>query len=113
MVLFVVVFSVMLVGLVWCSLIPLWWIPLYLVMSVLTFIAYGIDKYKAKKGSLRVPESTLHIYSLLGGWMGAVCGQRVFKHKTLKQPFRKWFFISIGLNLACFMSMIALPYITG
>ena len=35
-------------------------IPLYLLMAgILTFIMFGIDKYKAKKAKWRIPESSL------------------------------------------------------
>ena len=76
-------------------------IVFYTALSILTFVAFGVDKYKAKYNKLRVPESTLHIYSLFGGWPGALVGQRLFRHKTLKQPFKKRLHISIFLNLMC------------
>ncbi len=37
---------------------------------------------------------------LVGGWPGAILGQQCFRHKTQKQPFRTWFFISVALNVA-------------
>lgn len=37
---------------------------------------------------------------LAGGWPGAILGQQCFRHKTQKQPFRTWFFISVALNVA-------------
>ena len=76
------------------------WIPIvYCVMSVFTFIAYGIDKRNAKKERTRIPESTLHIYAVLGGWPGALCAQKFFRHKTQKQPFKKWLLLTVVLNL--------------
>ncbi|PLK87111.1 DUF1294 domain-containing protein, partial [Klebsiella pneumoniae] len=35
-----------------------------------------------------------------GGWPGAILGQQCFRHKTQKQPFRRWFFVSVALNVA-------------
>lgn len=47
-----------------------------------------------------VPETTLLVLGLVGGWPGAILGQQCFRHKTQKQPFRTWFFISVALNVA-------------
>lgn len=44
----------------------------YLVLiNVITFLIYGIDKLKAKKGKWRIPEATLLLLSILGGSIGA------------------------------------------
>ena len=42
----------------------------------------------------------LLVLGLAGGWPGAILGQQCFRHKTQKQPFRTWFFISVALNVA-------------
>jgi uncharacterized membrane protein YsdA (DUF1294 family) len=70
----------------------------YVVLSVVTFVAYGLDKSAAEKGRWRTPENTLHLLSLLGGWPGALVGQRVFRHKTRKQPFRAIFWVTAIAN---------------
>jgi uncharacterized membrane protein YsdA (DUF1294 family) len=57
-------------------------------MSFATFVAYGLDKRRAGQGRRRVRESTLHWMALLGGWPGALAGQRFFRHKTKKLRFR-------------------------
>ncbi|WP_372767421.1 DUF1294 domain-containing protein [Pseudoalteromonas sp.] len=75
-------------------------------MSVFTFVVYGIDKYKAKRDKVRVPKSTLHIYSVIGGWPGAMIGQHVFRHKTVKKPFKRFFYGCIFVNLFCFVAYI-------
>lgn len=56
-------------------------------MSVATFIAYGLDKRRARRKTWRIPESTLHLMELLGGWPGALLAQQVFRHKTRKASF--------------------------
>lgn len=71
----------------------------FLLASVLTFVIYGGDKLAARKGWRRVPESTLLVFGLLGGWPGAIAGQQLFRHKTQKQPFKTWFVITVILNL--------------
>jgi uncharacterized membrane protein YsdA (DUF1294 family) len=58
-----------------------------LVISGVTFAAYGWDKRQAVVGGWRVPERALHILAFLGGWPGAWIGQRRFRHKTKKLSF--------------------------
>jgi len=72
----------------------------YLVMSVVAFVAYGIDKRAARGGGRRISEATLLILGLLGGWPGALLAQRRFRHKTRKQPFRTLFWLTVVANVA-------------
>lgn len=58
-----------------------------LLMSFFTFFVYGWDKRSAEKGTNRVPEKSLHLLELLGGWPGAIAGQQFFRHKTQKTLF--------------------------
>ncbi len=58
------------------------------VINLLTFIVYGADKRRARKGKWRVPEKTLFLLPLLGGSIGALLGMRVFHHKT-----KHWYFV--------------------
>lgn len=57
-------------------------------INLLTFIVYGADKHRARKGKWRVPEKTLFLLPLLGGSIGALLGMRVFHHKT-----KHWYFV--------------------
>lgn len=62
------------------------------IVSVITFIVYGIDKAKAKangEGShkRRVPERILLLLAFLGGAPGAAAGMLTFHHKTKKPKF--------------------------
>lgn len=70
-------------------------IGIYLIMSLITFVSYGIDKRAARKGTRRTRERTLHLMAVAGGWPGAFLGQRTFRHKTIKQPFRKIFWLTL------------------
>lgn len=56
-------------------------------LSLATFIAYGIDKRRAKKKLRRIPERTLHRFSWLGGVAGGWLGRQGFRHKTQKRGF--------------------------
>ncbi len=63
-------------------------IYLLLAINVITFILYGIDKLKAKKGKWRIPEATLLLLAVVGGSIGAWLGMKVWHHKTLHKKFR-------------------------
>ncbi len=56
-------------------------------MSVVTFAVYAWDKRRARRGGRRVPEQTLHMLAMLGGWPGAHVGRVVLRHKTRKRRF--------------------------
>lgn len=70
----------------------------YAVLSVITFAMYGIDKAAAGKGRRRTPEATLLFAGLIGGWPGALVAQRLFRHKTRKQPFQVIFWCGVVVH---------------
>lgn len=72
----------------------------YFVMSCVTFVAYGWDKRRAIRHASRVPEHTLHLLELLGGWPGALIAMSVFRHKTVKGSFRLVTFAIVLLHCA-------------
>lgn len=77
------------------------WIPVWsLLMSVLAYHLYAKDKAAAISGSQRIAENTLHIVSLLGGWPGALIARKKVRHKTIKQPFRTLFWLTVVLNIS-------------
>lgn len=64
-------------------------IPIYLLaINVISFIAFGLDKRKARKGQWRTPESTLLTLAIIGGSVGAWAGMKVWRHKTLHPKFK-------------------------
>lgn len=52
------------------------------VLSLITFIVYGVDKLKAKNGSYRTPEKALLGLSFIGGALGGILAMNLFRHKT-------------------------------
>ena len=66
--------------------------------SVASFIAYGIDKRRARKNQFRISEKKLHTLSLLGGWPGSYLAQQFFRHKTQKVSFRLVFWVIVFLH---------------
>lgn len=75
----------------------------YAIFSVCTFGAYALDKSAARSGQYRIPERSLHMVSLLGGWPGALIAQQVLRHKTTKQGFRELFWVTVVLNVVGFV----------
>ena len=75
-----------------------------IVINVITFLIYGIDKWKAKQGSWRISEATLLLLAVIGGSIGALLGMQVWHHKTMHKKFK------YGLPLIL-LSQIALIYI--
>lgn len=68
---------------------PHLYLPLYLLaINLLAFIAFGLDKRKARKGQWRTPESTLLTLAIVGGSVGAWAGMKVWRHKTLHPKFK-------------------------
>ena len=59
-----------------------------LAVNVLTFVVFGVDKWKARRGRWRVPEATLLGLAALGGSVGAWLAMQLFHHKTQKKKFR-------------------------
>lgn len=61
----------------------------YLIgVNLLTFIAYGIDKYKARHKQWRITEASLLLLAILGGSPAALLAMRFFHHKTLHKKIR-------------------------
>lgn len=64
------------------------WIGCYLVIiNVITFMAYAMDKRKARKRKWRIPEKTLLILAAVGGSIGAFLGMHILHHKTKHLKF--------------------------
>ncbi len=70
------------------------------VASTAAIVAYAVDKRRAGTGARRIPERTLHLLALAGGWPGALYAQQRFRHKTQKIPFRVVFWVTVVLHVA-------------
>jgi len=82
---------------------------LYLVASIVAFIAYAMDKSAANSGAWRTPESTLHLLGLAGGWPGALAAQRLLRHKSSKESFQSVFRVTVVLN-CCALGWLLSPW---
>ena len=95
-------FAVVLSASVPLNLVSPWILAAYALLSPLTFLVYAIDKDAARRGNWRVAEANLHLLSLAGGWPGASVARHWLRHKTVKQPFRTVFAVTILANCAGF-----------
>ncbi|WP_313550126.1 cold shock and DUF1294 domain-containing protein [Pseudomonas sp.] len=79
------------------SLFPL---ALYGSASLVAFLFYWHDKQSALKAQRRIPEKTLHMLELAGGWPGGLVAQQIFRHKTRKVSYQAVFWIIVLLHEA-------------
>ena len=76
-------------------------------MSATTFAFYAWDKRAARLDRRRVPERTLHLLELLGGWPGGLLGMRLLHHKRQKTAYRVVFWIIVAAHLSAWGWWIA------
>ena len=79
---------------------------IYFFVSVLTFYMYYREKAAAQRGEWRIPESTLHFLSFIGGWPGAALAQSCLRHKSQKTSFRFTYWVTVVLNIVLLIIMM-------
>ena len=60
-----------------------------IIINIIAFIVYAVDKYKAINNKRRISEMTLYTIGFIGGFLGSILAMILFRHKTRK--FRFWF----------------------
>ena len=58
-----------------------------IIVNILAFCLYGIDKSAAIKQKQRIPNRVLLLMAVIGGSLGALAGMYIFRHKT-----KKWYY---------------------
>lgn len=74
------------------------------LINFITFIVYGIDKYKARKGKWRILENSLLLLAVIGGSIGAWLGIKIWHHKTMHKKF------CYGIPLVILVQVAILTY---
>lgn len=90
----------------WLS--PSWILLCIVVASSLSALNLWRDKNFAKVNSSRIPEASLHLFDLMGGWPGSFLAQRYFRHKISKGSYQLLFWLIIIAH-----QLIALDLIFG
>ena len=75
-----------------------------IVINVVTFLVYGIDKWKAQQSKWRISEATLLLLAIIGGSVGAWLGMKTWHHKTMHKKFK----YGLPLILLAQIALIAL-----
>ncbi|MEM8540319.1 MAG: DUF1294 domain-containing protein, partial [Pseudomonadota bacterium] len=67
-----------------------------------------IDKHLSRSSVKRLSENSLLWLVVMGGGVGAIAGQRLFRHKTKKQPFKRRMWAIIIFQIATFLAALLL-----
>lgn len=73
---------------------------LFVVFNLITFFIFGYDKYLARTNRRRISERTLITLALMGGSVGAVFAQKIFRHKSRK--YRNLFWVVLVIQFVLF-----------
>lgn len=85
---------------------PIEVLAVYIVASIIAFLAYALDKSAARNSRWRTKESTLHLIAVVGGWPGALYAQNRLRHKSSKSEFRFVFWITVVINVAAIAYLV-------
>lgn len=75
-----------------------------IVINIVSFLMFGADKIKAKKGYWRISEKSLLTSAILGGSVGAMAGMKFFHHKTKHRKF------ALGVPVIFVLQVLLLAY---
>ena len=77
----------------------------YLVLiNLITFIIFAVDKWKARKNRFRIKEAVLFLLCFLGGTIGGIIGVHALHHKTTRQAF------VVGIPLILLVQVVTVIY---
>ena len=74
------------------------------IINVVAFLVFGLDKWRARHSKWRISETTLLALAVVGGSVGAWLGMSVWHHKTLHKKFK----YGIPLILAAQLALLLL-----
>lgn len=75
-----------------------------LLINLVTFIFFAVDKWRARKNRFRIKEAVLFILCFLGGTIGGIIGVHALHHKTTRQAF------VVGIPLILLVQVITVIY---
>ncbi|OLS03748.1 DUF1294 domain-containing protein [Tissierella creatinophila] len=77
----------------------------FVVINIVSFICFFIDKKRAQKELYRISESFLFNVSIIGGALGSLLGMKAFHHKTKKKKF------VIGIPIILIFNILVIIYL--
>lgn len=81
-------------------------INIYLIiLNLISFISFGVDKYQAIKHKKRISEFHLITLTIFGGSIGTLLGMIIFKHKIRKQKFIITTLLSIIFHIFMYIKL--------
>lgn len=78
-----------------------------IIINVVNFLLFAVDKKRAQRGKWRIPEAWLFGISLIGGSLGGLLSMKIMRHKTSKIKF------AIGMPLLLISNFLIAYYLTG
>ncbi len=78
-----------------------------IVASLVTFTLTVLDKVRARRNQLRIPERTLLTAGLIGGSPGLVAAMVLARHKTRKASFQFRVAVVIAVQLGVVIAVLA------
>jgi uncharacterized membrane protein YsdA (DUF1294 family) len=80
-----------------------------LIINVITFLSFGIDKFAAIQEAPRISEKSLWIMAAIGGSIGAMIAMKFFRHKRRKVSF--YSIVVLLFIIQALLVYIAFPYL--
>ena len=77
----------------------------FVLLNILCFVLFGLDKWFSKNKKRRVRNRTLLGFSILGGSIGALFGMYLFRHKT-----QTWYYV-YGIPVIFIIQIIIFYYL--
>ena len=78
----------------------------YLALSLVTFVLWGIDKRRAILGRWRIRERTLLGLMIAGGAFGGYAGMCLFHHKTRELVFLVTAYLTLALHTVAMAALL-------
>lgn len=75
----------------------------FIMINLISFFIYALDKKKSQNSSWRISEKTLLFLALIGGSLGALLAMRTFRHKTKHKLFTIGVPLMLILNCLVFI----------
>ncbi|HAT04055.1 MAG TPA: DUF1294 domain-containing protein [Candidatus Magasanikbacteria bacterium] len=77
-----------------------------IIVNLIAFFFYGVDKMKAISGHRRISEKILWTLALVGGSVGALIAMNIFRHKTKKLSFQLILAIILSLQITALIFIL-------